>query len=299
MAKILCIYHNQCADGFGAAWAVWKAFKSGEIDFHAADYKDPPPDVEGRDVLMVDFSYKRPVLEEMAKSARSILILDHHKSAAEDLAGYPEPPEFIEWDEEREWDSNVAALFDMNRSGAGLAWDYFHDATRPPLIDLIENRDLWRHEQEGYPEHQRLTVRAMHAYLMSIPREFEDWDKAIDGYEDPGLADRMLDEGGAILRNNTVMIDEILTAGRREARVDGWTVPVCNVPYQLASEAGHILAKGQAFSLTYFDSADTRHFSLRSDPDGQDVGEIAVRLGGGGHKHAAGFEAPLADPGHI
>ena len=76
----LCIYHGNCADGFGAAWVVRKAL--GDIDFHAGKYQAPPPDVTDKDVVIVDFSYKRPVLLEMAAKANSILILDHHKTHA-------------------------------------------------------------------------------------------------------------------------------------------------------------------------------------------------------------------------
>ena len=64
----MCIYHGNCADGFGAAWVVRKAL--GEIDFHPGKYQEPPPDVTGKDVVMVDFSYKRPVLLEMAEKAK-------------------------------------------------------------------------------------------------------------------------------------------------------------------------------------------------------------------------------------
>ena len=80
MAKPLCIYHGNCADGFGAAWVVRRYFK-GECDFYAGQYGAEPPDVTGRDVIMVDFSYKRPVIDAMAVKAQTILILDHHKTA--------------------------------------------------------------------------------------------------------------------------------------------------------------------------------------------------------------------------
>ena len=56
----LCIYHHNCADGFTAAWVVKKAF--GNVDFHPGKYNEPPPDVTGRDVIIVDFSYKYDVL---------------------------------------------------------------------------------------------------------------------------------------------------------------------------------------------------------------------------------------------
>jgi hypothetical protein len=71
----------------------------------------PPPDVTGLDVAIVDFSYKRPVMIELARKAKSILVLDHHKTAEAELI---EPCPGIE------------VHFDMNRSGAVMAWEYFH-----------------------------------------------------------------------------------------------------------------------------------------------------------------------------
>jgi len=58
------------------------------LEFHAGVYQNPPPDVTGKDVILVDFSYKRPILDKMKQEANSILILDHHKTAMEDLQGF-------------------------------------------------------------------------------------------------------------------------------------------------------------------------------------------------------------------
>ena len=77
-----CIYHANCPDGFAAAWVVKKALEN--VVFFPAGYQTTPPDVTGKDVVIADFSYKRPVLLEMAAQANSILILDHHKTAIED-----------------------------------------------------------------------------------------------------------------------------------------------------------------------------------------------------------------------
>lgn len=109
--KKICIYHGNCADGFGAAVAVRMALGADSVDFHPGVYQTPPPDVTGRDVIIVDFSYKRDVMIEMAEQAKSILILDHHKSAEADLKDLP---------------ANVSAHFDMTRSGAVMAWQHFH-----------------------------------------------------------------------------------------------------------------------------------------------------------------------------
>ena len=87
--KIICIYHGNCADGFGAAWAVWKRFPNAE--FFPGVYGQNPPDVSGKRVIMVDFSYKPSVLKEMAKKATSFLVLDHHKSAVEEINAFENP----------------------------------------------------------------------------------------------------------------------------------------------------------------------------------------------------------------
>jgi len=281
----LCIYHGNCADGFGAAWSVRRLtqlMRGLEVEFHAGVYQDPPPDVTDRDVIMVDFSYKRPVLLEMGSKARSIVILDHHKTAAEELAGFPEPSNIFDcWHQATYRGENggpfIRALFDMNRSGAGLAWDYFCPGNaRPRLIDYIEDRDLWRFALPN--------SRAINAAVFSFPYDFEVWDQMMARpLEDLAL------EGQAIERKHFKDIEELAGVVVREMVIGGHVVMVANVPYTLTSDMGHKLAEGRAFGACYWDTPQGRVFSLRSREDGADVSAIAKLYGGGGHRHAAGF----------
>jgi oligoribonuclease NrnB/cAMP/cGMP phosphodiesterase (DHH superfamily) len=127
--KTLCIYHGGCDDGFGAAYAVWKKFGY-EVEYYPATHGGPIPDVNDRDVIMVDFSYKRNVLLQLIGKCKSMVILDHHKTAEADLDGLEDP--------------KLTLVFDMQRSGATIAWDHFHpDTPRPVLIRYVEDRDLW------------------------------------------------------------------------------------------------------------------------------------------------------------
>lgn len=279
----ICIYHGNCADGFGAAWAVRHALGD-SVEFHAGVYQNPPPDVTGRDVVMVDFSYKRPVLDEMARKANSILILDHHKTAVDELAGYPEPP--ADMPEYRGWlpSSGVYALFDMDRSGAGITWDHFHHAPRPRLIDHIEDRDLWRFALDG--------TREIQAAVFSYPYDFETWDWLMLEAD----IDRLRLEGAAIERKHHKDIAELCNVVTRMMRIWGHVVPMANLPYTLTSDAGHLLCGDEhPFAGCYWDTPEGRVFSLRSRDDGADVGEIAKQYGGGGHKHASGFRVPFGD----
>lgn len=260
--KKLCIYHGNCADGFSAATVVRTALGSHNVEFYPGVYQDPPPDVAGRDVILVDFSYKRPVLLEMAEKAKTILILDHHKSAKADLIDLPD---------------NVTAHFDMERSGAVMAWDYFHPGEEPPALLLhIQDRDLWRFDLDG--------TREIQACIFSYPYDFEVWENLL--CTNP---QKLRKEGEAIERKHFKDIREFIEAAAYRTTIAGYNVPVLNAPYFWSSDAGHIMGKNEPFAACYWDTPGGRVFSLRSEKNGVDVSEIAKKFGGGGHKHAAGF----------
>lgn len=259
----LCIYHGNCADGFGAAWAVRQAIPA--ADFYAATYQAPPPDVTGKSVVMVDFSYKRPVLLDMATKAESILILDHHKSAAEDLVDLP---------------ANVVAVFDMERSGAMMAWQHFFPDVPPPrLIEHIQDRDLWRFALPG--------TREIQANVFSYPYDFGVWDALM-----AADVETLRGEGAAIERKHHKDIAELVKVTKRRMVIGGFDVPVANLPYTLSSDAGHLMAQAEPFAACYWDTPAGRVFSLRSSDAGQDVSAVAKTYGGGGHRNAAGFQVP-------
>ena len=218
---VLCIYHGNCADGFGAAWAVRGAFVAGEVEFHAGVYQQPPPDVAGRRVVLVDFSYPRDVIEQMARVAQSVLIIDHHKSAAEALSGYPEPPDAPD-EYLAGWlpDSGVWARFDMDRSGAMLAWQHFHGRAEPPALLLhIEDRDLWRFRLPG--------TREIQAALFSYPYEFGLWDSLMRM-----PADRLRQDGVAIERKHHKDVAELVAVTRRPMIIGALSCPSrrCRTP---------------------------------------------------------------------
>lgn len=260
----VCIYHHPCADGFGAAWVVRKAL--GDIEFVPGQYQLEAslPDVAGKRVLLVDFSYKRHDLIHMAEAAESIVVLDHHKSAMDDLTS-------------DDWPDNLELNFDMYRSGAMMAWDYFFPKQPAPrLIQHIQDRDLWRFNMPGTKEIQ--------AALFSYPYDFDVWDDIMHRPED------LLEEGVAINRKHMKDIHELLAMCTRRLIIAGYNVPAVNLPYTMSSEAGHIMSQGEPFAACYYDTQSIRNFSLRSsNKGGIDVSRVAALYGGGGHKHAAGF----------
>ena len=255
----LCIYHGNCADGFTSAWVVRQALGTG-VAFHAGVYSEPPPDVTGRDVILVDFSYKRPVLEDMVDRAASVLILDHHKTVAADLADLP----------------GATTVFDMERSGARITWDHYFRSPPPQLLLHVEDRDLWRF---ALPK-----TREIQANVFSHPYDFDVWS-ALMATNPATLAI----EGAAIERKHHKDLAELLKIVTRPMRIGGFVVDCANLPYTMASDAGAALGQGKPFGACYWDTPTLRCFSLRSTDAGEDVGAIAEIYGGGGHRNAAGF----------
>lgn len=257
----LCIYHHGCIDGFAAAWAV-RYFYLGEVDFHPGIYGAPPPDVTDREVILVDFSYKRDVMLTLIDQARRVLVIDHHKTAQEDLKDLP---------------SKAITVFDMTKSGSMLTWETFFVGEMPPLIfDHIQDHDLWRF---ALP-----MTREVIAAAYSYPMDFGTWDKLT---QRPIL--ELEHEGRPLIRQRRADICTLLDTATRWITLAGVAIPAANVPVMFVSEVAGELAKGQPFAAAYYDDDNGRKWSLRSDQDGADVAAIAEAFGGGGHKHAAGF----------
>ena len=271
MSNPLVIFHDKCPDGIAAAWAVSTKLGAAAT-YLPASYGDVPPPVvdeasgEPRDVIIVDFSYPRDALVRMASEARSIIVLDHHKTARESCEGLS------------------FCIFDMERSGAGLAWDHFRpDAPRPWLINYTEDRDLWRHALPN--------TREVNAWLRSQPRTIEGYDLASATSLDVARA-----IGAEILAAERVYIESV-KARASLAVLAGHVVPVVECGRHCASEIVGELAEGRPFAASWELRDGAVCYSLRSRGDGLDVSTIARQFGGGGHRNAAGFSSP--SPVHV
>ncbi len=290
----VCIYHGGCADGFGAAWAVWKRWGDG-VTYIPGRYGEPLPNLDYQDVLMVDFSVKRDAMTELGRSAvKSVVVLDHHKTAEAELAPWrigrnvgnvdlTKRLACIGDDLAQNRMENVLpiiAFFDMQKSGARMAWEFCHPQSNiPQLLAHIEDRDLWRF---WMPD-----TRAVHAAIMSQPFDFARWD---------WFASRMpevIADGQAIERHRDTVMEQVLRAAYLGNMAGHDGVVLLNAPYMFASDAASMLLErnpAAPFAAVWSRTADGKTvYSLRSTDDRADVSEIARRFGGGGHRNAAGM----------
>lgn len=267
----LVIYHANCADGFTAAWVAHRWLKSLDPELVAARHGEPAPDCKDREVYVLDFSYDLDTMTRIHNEAKALVLLDHHKSAMENLRSLAEIAN-------KQIGRHVH--FDMNKSGARLAWEYFYPALRvPTLVLVVEDRDLWRFQ---YPH-----TRAAMAAIFSNAYDLNTWNQLADILETH--LDKIVMQGQAIERKHFKDIEELLKVCVRDMEIGGHIVPVANVPYTLGSDAANILSKDKPFAGYYWDGPEKRTFGLRSQPGTVDVSKIAQRYGGGGHENASGF----------
>lgn len=313
----LIIYHADCADGFTAAWVARRFFMRNldiEPELRRGIYGQgavTEADCAGREVYLLDFSYRREHVESLARVAKSLTVLDHHESA------------WKEWGEMGEPGSGKEGLlyavgplhvyFRRDQSGAMMAWMHFNPNwnPKPPersiakamlqevlnskldmgaltLVSYVQDRDLWKFE---LPD-----SRAINAWIFSYEYTTKNWDIMADLLDDHKIRDRIVSEGAAIERKHLKDIREFLDLGVRPMTIGGVEAPTANIPYHWGSDAGHVLLErfpDAPFAATYFERGDgQRVFGLRSRPGGTNVAEIARALGGGGHPNAAGFSKP-------
>lgn len=270
---IVVIYHGECSDGFGGAWAAWKKF--GEmVDYVGAHHGDEPPaGLVGKDIYFIDFVYPKQLMESLKKENKRIVIIDHHKTAVEVL------------------DLADEKLFEINHSGAVLSWWYFHpDKIIPSILRHIEARDIWRWEFDD--------SREILASFDLLDRDFKVWDEAIGEFDGNETKRKEFIVNGALLvRQWDNLCEDIMKEDIMEVEFEGYRTYSVNVSSVFSSDLGNLLSKKlPPLAITWHQGNDGNfRVSLRSDGT-LDVAEIAKKYGGGGHRAAAGFRIMVDQP---
>lgn len=281
------IYHANCMDGFGSAWAAHKFLPESAVEYIACKYGEVPVvDLAGKELFILDFSFSRDILTQYALAAKSVVVLDHHKTAAADLELWEAKPK------------NVYIEFDMGRSGAAISWDYFsanYDAEnagsdpqpRPVLINYIQDRDLWQFKLHWSKE--------VNARIAIEPFTFENYNFLHTQLEYSDTRVNITREGTVLMKQHQKICEEIIKDAQEfkifaRTPLNTYTGLACNCTPQFSSEVGNLLAqKSKTFGATYHtDNTGAIKWSLRSNGN-YDVSAIAKQYGGGGHRNAAGF----------
>ena len=265
--NLVVLYHGKCPDGFGGAYAAWKKFGD-TADYIPVDHGDAPPEgLEGREVYLVDFCYENAEqMNALAKATKRLVVLDHHRSAKTLVENAPE------------------GVYDEKRSGATIAWSYFHPETPVPLLmRCLEDGDLYRYV---LPE-----TRDIFSYLFVLPYEFPAWDDLVRQLEDQTHRADIMKKARAY----TEFFEALGNASIKRAkkvRFEGYEVyfAVTHPDITMKSFVGHKLyTEFPPFALVVTAHPNGFGVSIRGDNTLIDVSKIAEKYGGGGHSGSAGF----------
>ncbi len=267
MKDIVILYHANCTDGFGAAFAAWKKFGD-KATYLPVEHQVPPPEgLKDKTIYMVDFCYKAPVLKKLTKANREVVVLDHHIGAKDDMK------------------EATSYVFQNDHSGSVIAWKYFHPGRKTPRLLLhVEDTDLWKFKV--------LHTREVSAALELVPFDFKIWDRLAKSFELPAARKKFIEKGENIREYQMAVVKRVVLKAQ-EVEFEGYRTFVANSPI-LASEIGHTLVlKKPPIAIVW--SADRKRINVSLRSDGSvDVSVLAKKYGGGGHRSASGFAFPLS-----
>ena len=266
LKDIVIIYHDQCRDGFGSAYAAWKKFGDNASYVPRKTQDSVPEGLINKELYILDYSYKKPELEKLVSENKSVVVIDHHESAKEAVCSFP---------------GNV---FDQEHSGAVLSWKYFHPDTEvPTLLLYVEDHDLWKFQM---PHN-----REFNASLIEYTQDFETWYQLNDNFENKDLFDSFIRNGTVIAGFEDKLVEKMM-AFREKAIFEGHEIYVLNAERIYRSILGNNLAElnqkeGRVpMAIVYYRYDGYVHCSLRSTGDFC-VRTLAEKYGGGGHNNAA------------
>ncbi len=271
------LFHFPCPDGFGAAWSYLQYLllsKSSEkVAFHKESHRWETTksllaskSTAQDDIIYFDICPHLDMLEPLHAKAKSLKVIDHHKTAMEECGHLS------------------YCFFDMKRSGMGLAWDlYAKDklgVERPFMVDLIEDSDLWRNE---IPDGEKYRI-----VMETFRYDFDTWSHFSNRLENPEERKKILVEGTAMDAYRQTIIRRMMGGKMHKLVVGGHEMPAVNGSILQSPIGNHLAHKGPAGAV-YYTQGRQWNFSLRSTDEGLDVSEIAKQYGGGGHRNASGF----------
>jgi uncharacterized protein len=269
MKDIIILYHADCPDGFGGAWAAYKKFGD-KAEYIAVHHQvSPPAGLKNKEIYFVDFIYNdEKTVSRLISDNKRVTAIDHHVSV--------EKPIRMTRD----------YLYDINHSGSVLAWKYFHPAKPvPKLLRYIEDTDLWKFKLPYSHE--------VFSYINLQDRNFKTFNKIAADLEKETEFKKYIDKGSVINQYVKKLVNRLVEETTETVIFEGHSTLIVNGPHFFASQIGEALCKKKPpIAIIWREAHNMINVSLRSDGSA-DVSKIARKYGGGGHHDASGFAFPV------
>jgi oligoribonuclease NrnB/cAMP/cGMP phosphodiesterase (DHH superfamily) len=307
------VYHQvkpgiDCPDGICAAWIAARALGYETVELVPEVYRSEqdknsyliPFDARNKTIVFVDWAgYSEFNMFAISRSAKKVIILDHHKSQAETLHRLGSLMNLF-----------VGYVPNEIGCGASIAWDYFFpDTPQPDWLKSVRLRDTG---MGGYWQGKQTYHESVNAALSRRRKGKSGWD-AFPVFDEllatTNASEILYQEGLESIVNKNLLCRRV---------VDKWK---SNPVYVRLSLAAEVVYKGDSHQpkvpfLQITDPSLDRYcswigiflaevtdspyvaivtsaktsVSLRKRPESDcDLSEVAKLFGGGGHDAAAAF----------
>ncbi len=279
---IVCVYHSRDMDGFTSGAIV--KYKYPDAIMIGYDYGEPLPwelIKKTDEVIMIDVSLPMPDMEQLVDSCSKVTWIDHHISAYKD---YKASSLYNSG-------KNIVVVFNNEISACEGGWKYFFPDTQMPYaVQLLGEYDTWRNKD------------LKHWANIVLPFQF---GMRVECNSPKTFPKSLLSQSDA---ENTDAIKNIIKTGKTILQYQAQVNEAqCKAAFDFEFEGLRaICLNSRGFNSDVFKSVydPMKHdimicfavgmkgwtFSLYSTKDEVDCSVLAKKMGGGGHKKAAGFQ---------
>lgn len=264
--KIVVLYDANCTDGFTAAWAAFKVLGK-KAEYIPVEHQVPLPEgLQKKIIYLLDFTYPKSDMEQLIRENERVTALDHHASVQAEI--------------EMTHDHRFA----LDKSGAHIAWEYFHpNEPVPYLIRVVEDFDLRKQDPN---------MRTLFDWMDLFDFDFKTYTKLVRTLESESGRKRAMRQGAIVQAYREKCVRRLAQSAAYEVQFGEHRVLAVNNEL-FHHEIAMALGAGRPFGVVWrARKSGGVYVSLRSEEQGANVKEIAMRHGGGGHDHAAGFLVP-------
>jgi nanoRNase/pAp phosphatase (c-di-AMP/oligoRNAs hydrolase) len=293
------IFHKNCLDGFSGFFVLTSTDTISDSAIIYPDVpsaKEAPPNISGKNVIIIDVAYKKEVLEQIFQEARRVLFIDHHVTIRSDVL------QLITIYGDRH-----AVVYDSSKSGASLTWSYFYPNKKVPwFIKYIEDNDIgaWKYKH---------TMDFILGLQVNYPLD---------------ISSRTISKWGKLLNNNEVR--RLIKIGNKYSEYENYLLDINSKRYTLelfpseklyedfrdffekpgqykvavvngsGCPSTSLLGKRIVtdvdcdFCIIWSLHLDKKEMVISFRSKSTDVGEIARLFGAGGHKYASACSIPIS-----
>lgn len=285
------IYHKRCYDGFTGFLILHNSNtikKNAKIYPDVPSAKNIPPSIQDKNIIIIDVAYKYEILREITRQAKFVTFIDHHITISEDVNRIKK--EF----------KNLKIIYDKEKSGATLTWDYFNPGKKTPLfIKYVEDNDIGKWKMNNVFEF----ISALFVKYDPSPshHNLKLWNKL---YSTNTIND-LIKTGKIYMEYKRSVLEEHSKRFSIErfpsekiyskypeifTKPGQYTIAVyCGSPSPSASDVARKILKDYKcdFFMSWVLNLDKREYVFIFRSQKIDVGKIATIFNGGGHTLAA------------